>query len=76
MQRRVRVCGGAAKPRWFSEQSVILIYIIIQNLAFAAQALHRPLRGIGLEQRAVMVDVVKGDKSDFHKESPLLLLLI
>ena len=55
------------------EQVVVLVYIIINDLTFAAQRFHRPLCGIRLQKRAVMMDVVKGDKSCFQGEAASFL---
>ena len=44
-------------------------HVVIHDLALAAAALHRALRGVGLEQGAVMMDMVKGDKSCLQEKA-------
>ena len=63
VQRRVDVRRRAAHAGGLAEQVVVLVDVIVDDLARTAQGLHRPLRGRGLQQRPIVVDMIKGDKS-------------
>ncbi len=67
MKGRVGVHGGGGQAVGPAEEVVVLIDVIVYNLTFSAQGLHRPLRGRRLEQCSVMVNVIKGDKSCFQR---------
>ena len=63
VQGGVNVGGGTAQAGGSAEEVVVLVDVIVHDLALAAAALHGALRGVGLEQGAVVMDMVKGDKS-------------
>ena len=66
VQRRVDVRRRAAHAGGLAEQVVVLVDVVVDDLAFTAQGLHRPLRGRGLQQRPIVVDMIKGDKSSLQ----------
>ena len=70
VQCGVGVVGSTAQAGGTAEEAVILVDVVVDDLALAAQGFHRPLRGIGLKQRPVMVDMVKGHKSCFQEKAP------
>ena len=73
VQGGVGVVGGAAQALGGLEEGVVLIDVVVDDLALAPQGLHRPLRGAGLEQGSVVVDMVKGHKSDLQARDFLSL---
>ena len=73
VQGGVGVVGGAAQALGGLEEGVVLIDIVVNDLTLASQGLHRPLRGAGLEQGAVVMDMVKGHKSDLQARDFLSL---
>ena len=73
MQRSVGVGRHAAQARGLSEEIIVLIHEIVDDLTFASQRLHCPLRGRRLQQRSVMVDVIKGDKPCLQEKTSFLI---
>ena len=66
VQGRMDVMGGGPNACGALEEAVVLVDIIVNDLTFAPQALYSLLRGAGLEQRTVMMDMIKGHKSCFQ----------
>ena len=74
VQRRVDVRRRAAHAGGLAEQVVVLVDVVVDDLARTAQGLHRPLRGVGLEEGAVVMNMVKGDKSGLQSRDILSLM--
>ena len=66
MQGRVNIRRGAAEAGGLAEKGVVLIDVVVNDLARSAAALYGALCGISLQQRTVMMDMIKGDKSCFQ----------
>ena len=69
VQGGVGVMGGASQAGGPLEQGVVLVHVVVDDLAFAPQGRHRPLRGVSLQHGAVVMDMVKGQQSCFHQVS-------
>ena len=67
----VGVVGGGTKAGRPFEQGVILINEIVHDLAVPAEAFHGPFRGCRLKQSAIMMNMVKCDKSRFQRNNSL-----
>ena len=69
MQGGMGVRRKASQARGLPEKGVVLIDIIVQNLALRPQGLHGPLGSRRLQQGAVMMDMIKGDKSCLQEKA-------
>ena len=76
VQSRVSVMGGGTQTGGPLEQGVVLIDEVVNDLAVPAKALHSPLRGRRLKQRAVMVDMIEGNKSRLQRNDFLSAALL
>ena len=63
VQGGVGIVGSTAQAGGPLEQGVVLIYVVVDDLTAAPQGLHRPLRGVGLQHGAVVMDMIKGQQS-------------